>query len=77
MFLACFRLSSIQLLGELLYQVSGVTGKMSTHGEEDDNFGTMEGQKVEFGGLSRKRSSSFSKHWRCRNVKFTNHIQTK
>nr|XP_039274428.1 eIF-2-alpha kinase activator GCN1-like [Styela clava] len=40
------RLSSIQLLGELLYQVSGVTGKMSTHGEEDDNFGTMEGQKA-------------------------------
>uniref|UniRef100_H2ZRB1 TOG domain-containing protein n=1 Tax=Ciona savignyi TaxID=51511 RepID=H2ZRB1_CIOSA len=40
------RLSSIQLLGDLLYHVSGVTGKMSAAGEEDDNFGTAEGFKA-------------------------------
>jgi HEAT repeat protein len=34
------RYSSIQLLGDLLYHISGVTGKMSTVSEEDDNFGT-------------------------------------
>ncbi|CAK8692590.1 unnamed protein product [Clavelina lepadiformis] len=40
------RLSSIQLLGDLLYHISGVTGKMSATGEEDDNFGTAEGFKA-------------------------------
>nr|XP_009858208.1 eIF-2-alpha kinase activator GCN1 [Ciona intestinalis] len=40
------RLSSIQLLGDLLYHVSGVTGKMSAAGGEDDNFGTAEGFKA-------------------------------
>ncbi|XP_029194337.2 eIF-2-alpha kinase activator GCN1-like [Acropora millepora] len=34
------RHSSVQLLGDLLYRVSGVTGKMSTEGREDENFGT-------------------------------------
>ena len=34
--------SSIQLLGDLLYKVSGLSGKMSTESEEDDNFGTEE-----------------------------------
>lgn len=35
------RLSSVQLLGDLLYKLSGVSGKMSTHtANEDDNFGT-------------------------------------
>ena len=34
--------SSIQLLGDLLYRVSGLSGKMSTESEEDDNFGTEE-----------------------------------
>lgn len=33
--------SSVQLLGDLLYRISGVTGKMSTEtASEDDNFGT-------------------------------------
>ncbi|CAI8049233.1 eIF-2-alpha kinase activator GCN1, partial [Geodia barretti] len=36
------RCSSIQLLGDLLYKVSGLSGKMSTESEEDDNFGTEE-----------------------------------
>ncbi|XP_028418070.1 LOW QUALITY PROTEIN: eIF-2-alpha kinase activator GCN1-like, partial [Dendronephthya gigantea] len=34
------RISSIQLMGDLLYKISGVSGKMTTEGEEDDNFGT-------------------------------------
>ncbi|XP_066249177.1 stalled ribosome sensor GCN1 [Euwallacea similis] len=35
------RYSSVQLLGDLLYRISGVTGKMSTEtASEDDNFGT-------------------------------------
>ena len=40
------RLSSIQLLGDLLYHISGVTGKMSATGDDDENFGTAEGFKV-------------------------------
>ncbi|CAL1534334.1 unnamed protein product [Lymnaea stagnalis] len=35
------RNSSVQLLGDLLYKVSGVSGKMTTEtADEDDNFGT-------------------------------------
>lgn len=41
------RYSSIQLLGDLLYKISGVTGKMTTEGGEDDNFGTEHSTKVE------------------------------
>ena len=40
------RISSIQLLGDLLYKISGVTGKMTTEGEEDDNFGTSHSNQV-------------------------------
>nr|CAB3248538.1 translational activator GCN1 [Phallusia mammillata] len=49
------RLSSIQLLGDLLYQITGVTGKMSAHGEEDDNFGTTEGFKALVETLGQER----------------------
>lgn len=41
------RYSSVQLLGDLLYRVSGVSGKMSTEtANEDDNFGTESSQKA-------------------------------
>ena len=41
------RHSSIQLLGDLLYKVSGVSGKMTTEtAGEDDNFGTEHSQRV-------------------------------
>ena len=40
------RHSSVQLLGDLLYRISGVTGKMSTEGQEDDNFGTSQSNQV-------------------------------
>lgn len=41
------RFSSVQLLGDLLYRISGVTGKMSTEtANEDDNFGTEHSHKV-------------------------------
>ena len=39
--------SSVQLLGDLLFKVSGVSGKMTTDtAHEDDNFGTEHSQKV-------------------------------
>eukprot|EP00095_Tigriopus_kingsejongensis_P007819 maker-scaffold204_size260821-snap-gene-1.47 protein:Tk07819 transcript:maker-scaffold204_size260821-snap-gene-1.47-mRNA-1 annotation:"translational activator" len=41
------RFSSVQLLGDLLYKISGVSGKMSTEtAGEDDNFGTEQSQKI-------------------------------
>jgi len=41
------RFSSIQLLGDLLYKISGVSGKMSTESAgDDDNFGTEQSQLV-------------------------------
>ena len=40
------RYSSVQLLGDLLYRISGVSGKMTTVGHEDDNFGTESSTKV-------------------------------
>lgn len=39
--------SSVQLLGDLLYRISGVSGKMSTEtASDDDNFGTEHSHKV-------------------------------
>merc|ERR1739838_26330 len=39
------RLSSVLLMGDLLFYLSGVTGRMTATGDEDDNFGTAEGFK--------------------------------
>lgn len=45
--LAPHRFSSVQLLGDLLFHISGVTGKMTTEtASEDDNFGTAQSNKV-------------------------------
>ena len=50
------RFSSMQLLGDLLYKISGLSGKMSTESEEDDNFGTEEARHtiIEALGLERR-----------------------
>lgn len=49
------RCSSIQLLGDLLYKISGLSGKMSTESEEDDNFGTEAAHQVLLRSLGRER----------------------
>ncbi|EDO39308.1 predicted protein [Nematostella vectensis] len=49
------RHSSIQLLGDLLYKVSGVTGKMTTEGDEDDNFGTSHSNQKIIAALGLER----------------------
>uniref|UniRef100_UPI00358E4439 stalled ribosome sensor GCN1 isoform X2 n=1 Tax=Myxine glutinosa TaxID=7769 RepID=UPI00358E4439 len=41
------RFSSVQLLGDLLFHISGVTGKMTTESaSDDDNFGTVHSTQV-------------------------------
>ncbi|XKL63854.1 hypothetical protein PGB90_006218 [Kerria lacca] len=50
------RFSSVQLLGDLLYRISGVTGKMSTEtANEDDNFGTEHSHKIIISALGEER----------------------
>ncbi|CAG0913373.1 unnamed protein product [Notodromas monacha] len=50
------RYSSVQLLGDLLYRISGVTGKMTTESAgEDDNFGTEYSHKAILGALGEQR----------------------
>ncbi|CAF2053347.1 unnamed protein product [Rotaria magnacalcarata] len=50
------RYSSVLLLGELLFKVSGVTGKATTESvDEDDNFGTEYGLQAITHALSRER----------------------
>lgn len=50
------RYSSVQLLGDLLYKVSGVSGKMTTEtADEDDNFGTENSQKAIMSALGNER----------------------
>ncbi|CAK1582375.1 unnamed protein product [Parnassius mnemosyne] len=50
------RYSSVQLLGDLLYRISGVSGKMSTEtASEDDNFGTEQSHKAIMNALGVER----------------------
>ncbi|XP_046688091.1 eIF-2-alpha kinase activator GCN1-like [Homalodisca vitripennis] len=50
------RYSSVQLLGDLLYRISGVSGKMSTEtANEDDNFGTEQSHKAIIEALGGER----------------------
>ncbi|GIX96451.1 eIF-2-alpha kinase activator GCN1 [Caerostris darwini] len=50
------RYSSVQLLGDLLYKISGVSGKMTTEtADEDDNFGTEQSHKAILGSLGAER----------------------
>uniref|UniRef100_A0A4W5R6Q8 GCN1 activator of EIF2AK4 n=1 Tax=Hucho hucho TaxID=62062 RepID=A0A4W5R6Q8_9TELE len=50
------RFSSVQLLGDLLFHISGVTGKMTTESaSEDDNFGTAQSNKAIIGALGGER----------------------
>ncbi|XP_075424511.1 stalled ribosome sensor GCN1 isoform X2 [Ascaphus truei] len=50
------RFSSIQLLGDLLFHISGVTGKMTTEtASEDDNFGTAQSTKAIISALGPER----------------------
>lgn len=50
------RYSSVQLLGDLLYRISGVTGKMSTEtASEDDNFGTEQSHSAIINALGAER----------------------
>ncbi|KAK6638077.1 hypothetical protein RUM44_008502 [Polyplax serrata] len=50
------RYSSVQLLGDLLYLISGVSGKMSTEtADEDDNFGTEQSHKAIIDALGAER----------------------
>ncbi|KAK3760896.1 hypothetical protein RRG08_042111 [Elysia crispata] len=50
------RNSSVQLLGDLLYKVSGVSGKMTTEtADEDDNFGTESSQQAIMRALGDER----------------------
>ncbi|XP_017884303.1 eIF-2-alpha kinase activator GCN1 [Ceratina calcarata] len=50
------RYSSVQLLGDLLYRISGVSGKMSTEtASEDDNFGTEQSHYAIINALGGER----------------------
>ncbi|XP_053325705.1 eIF-2-alpha kinase activator GCN1 [Spea bombifrons] len=50
------RFSSVQLLGDLLFHISGVTGKMTTETAcEDDNFGTAQSSKAIISALGPER----------------------
>uniref|UniRef100_A0AAY5ET33 TOG domain-containing protein n=1 Tax=Electrophorus electricus TaxID=8005 RepID=A0AAY5ET33_ELEEL len=50
------RFSSVQLLGDLLFHISGVSGKMTTEtASEDDNFGTAQSNKAIIGALGAER----------------------
>ncbi|KAK1156554.1 hypothetical protein AOXY_G25541 [Acipenser oxyrinchus oxyrinchus] len=53
------RFSSVQLLGDLLFHISGVSGKMTTEtASEDDNFGTAQSNKAIIGALGGVRRNN-------------------
>lgn len=53
------RYSSVQLLGDLLFKIIGVTGKMTTEsGNEDDNFGTEQSHKAIFDAFGEDRRNT-------------------
>ncbi|XP_041079614.1 eIF-2-alpha kinase activator GCN1 isoform X2 [Polyodon spathula] len=53
------RFSSVQLLGDLLFHISGVSGKMTTEtASEDDNFGTAQSNKAIIGALGDVRRNN-------------------
>jgi HEAT repeat protein len=50
------RYSSVQLLGDLLFKISGVSGKMTTEtADEDDNFGTEQSHRAIMSALGGDR----------------------
>lgn len=50
------RYCSVQLLGDLLFKIIGVSGKMTTEsGHEDDNFGTEQSHKAIYEALGDER----------------------
>ncbi|KAM8961528.1 stalled ribosome sensor GCN1 isoform 1-T1 [Pelodytes ibericus] len=50
------RFSSVQLLGDLLFHISGVTGKMTTEtASDDDNFGTAQSTRAIISALGAER----------------------
>lgn len=50
------RYSSVQLLGDLLYKISGVSGKMTTETiSEDENFGTEQSYRAIINSLGEER----------------------
>lgn len=50
------RYSSVQLLGDLLFKITGLSGKMTTESQsEDDNFGTDQSHQALFDALGEER----------------------
>ena len=49
------RQSSVQLLGDLLFSVSGMSGAKTTEGGEDDNFGTEAAREAIIETLGQER----------------------
>ena len=55
------RFCSIQLLGDLLYKISGVSGKMMTEmtSEEDENFGTEQSHEPSWKICTRRGATAY------------------
>ncbi|KAJ3137204.1 translational activator of GCN4 [Physocladia obscura] len=52
------RQSSIQLMGDLLYRIAGVSGKIDVEGNEDDSIGTEHNKKALISTLGQERYDS-------------------